>query len=323
VPTFAPIQAVRSVSDASGTVADLPLKSEFTAHEAAAIVTNNDYSSKQWTIPKIMVPQAWQVTTGKPNVLIAVLDTGIDKEQEDLVGNVIAEVNFTDSKTTEDIYGHGTHIAGIIAAHGKNGAGIVGLAPDCRLMNVKVADDQGRFDSTVAARGIDWAVDNGAKVITMSLESTEPSPILEEAVNHAWNQGAVLIAAAGNIGSTKIVYPAYYSNCIAVAATDINDRVASWSSQCDWVDVAAPGVDIYSTLPGNDYGYRSGTSMSAAQVSGLAGLLFAVESDKNHNGFVNDEVRAAIENGCDSLNLCALKGRINAFHSVNNALILR
>ena len=307
----------------SGSVAVLPSQLDSDAHKSSVIASNDDYSGRQWAIPKIMAPQAWKVTSGANNVVIAVLDTGIDKEQEDLVGKVIAEVNFTDSPTTDDIYGHGTHIAGIIAAWTGSGTGVAGLAHDCRLMNVKVADDQGRFDSSVAAKGINWAVEHGANVINMSLVSTEPSPILEEAINYAWNKGVVVVAAAGNLVGTKVVYPAYYSNCIAVAATDSNDCVASWSSQGDWVDVAAPGVDIYSTLPGNKYGYKSGTSMAAAHVSGLAGLLFTLENDRNDDGFVNDEVRAAIEYGCDGLNIGTVKGRINALYAVNRSLTSR
>jgi len=157
----------------------------------------------------------------------------------------------------------------------------------------------------------------------MSLFSTEPSRDLEEAINYAWSKGVVVVAAAGNCIGAKAAYPAYYSNCIAVAATDSNDCVASWSSWGDWVDVAAPGVDIYSTLPGNRYDSRSGTSMAAAHVSGLAGLLFALVSDKNSNGFVNDEVRAVIEGGCDEVDTSAVKGRINAFYAVNKALTLK
>jgi thermitase len=312
--------AAQNTSKVSGTVAVLPYQPESGFYASAIMNSNDGYSARQWAIPKTMAPQAWEVTSGADNVVIAVLDTGIDEQQEDLVGKVIAEVNFTDSPTAEDMYGHGTHIAGIIAATANNGVGIAGLAYNCSLMNVKVADDQGRFDSSVAAKGVIWAVDHGAKVINMSLVSTEPSPSLEQAINHAWDHGAVVIAAAGNLVGDKIVYPAYYSNCIAVAATDSNDCVASWSSQGDWVDVAAPGVDICSTLPGNKYGNKSGTSMAAAHVSGLAGLLFALRSDKNKNGFVNDEVRAAIENGCDGLNTGVIKGRINAFHAISKAL---
>ncbi len=313
--------AVNKISDtSSGTVAVLPSELESSTHGEGVTASTSDYSGRQWAIPKIMAPEAWKLTAGKPSIVIAVLDTGIDKKQKDLVGKVTAEVNFTNSPTTDDIYGHGTHVAGIIAAWAGTGTGVDGLAPDCRLMNVKVADDQGRFDSSVAAKGINWAVDHGANVINMSLVSTEPSLTLERAIDYAWSKGVVIVAAAGNLVGDKIVYPAYYSNCIAVAATDSNDCVASWSSQGSWVDVAAPGVDIYSTLPENEYGYKSGTSMAAAYVSGLAGLLFTLESDKDGNGVINDEVRAAIENGCDGLNIAAVKGRINAYHAVASAL---
>jgi thermitase len=318
--TFTLLPGAHDTTRLSGTVAVLPSGFDSTVRTSPIVASNDDYSGRQWAIPKIMAPEAWEVTSGQPNVIVAVLDTGIDNQQKDLAGKVIAEINFTDSSTVGDVYGHGTHIAGIIAAWAGGGMGVVGLAPNCRLMNVKVADDQGRFDVEVAAKGVIWAVDHGAKVINMSLVSTEPSAKLEKAINYAWNKGAVIVAASGNLVGNKLVYPAYYSNCIAVAATDSDDHVASWSSQGDWVDVAAPGVDIYSTSPGNKYSYKSGTSMAAAHVSGLAGLLFGLEKDKNNDGRINDEVRTAIENGCDGLNIGLVKGRINAFHAVNEAL---
>jgi thermitase len=320
IATVLAIPAVQNISEASGTVAVLPSQPDPAGYTSPVMASNDDYSDRQWAIPKIMAPQAWEVTSGEPNVVIAVLDTGIDNEQKDLVGKVVAEVNFTDSPTAEDAYGHGTHIAGIIAARAESGTGVSGLAHNCSLMNIKVADDQGRFTNNVAAKGVIWAVDHGAKVINMSLVSTESSPSLEEAINYAWRKGAVVVAAAGNLVGDKLVYPAYYSNCIAVAATDSNDCIATWSSKGEWVDVAAPGVDIYSTLPGNKYGNKSGTSMAAAHVSGLAGLLFGLEKDRNNDGLINDEVRAAIENGCDGLSIGVVKGRINAYHAVNRAL---
>jgi thermitase len=318
-----PFQALPGSSEAApGSVAVITTSQpESAGCESAVAASNDDYSGRQWAIPKTMVPQAWEVTSGEASVVIAVLDTGIDSEHEDLAGKVIAEVNFTDSLTTNDIYGHGTHVAGIIAAAANNGAGIAGIAYNCRLMNVKVADDCGSFESPVAAKGIRWAVEHGAKVINISLFSTESSRELEEAINYAWSKGVVVVAAAGNFIGIKAAYPAYYSDCLAVAATDSNDCVASWSSWGDWVDVAAPGVDIYSTLPGNRYGSKSGTSMAAAHVSGLAGLLFALKSDRNSNGFVNDEVRAVIEGSCDAVAISVVKGRINAFRAVNKALV--
>jgi thermitase len=319
--SFLTFQALPGSSEVvTGSVAVIASQPGSASYESAVAASNDDYSGRQWAIPKTEVPQAWEVTSGKASVVIAILDTGIDSKHEDLAGKVIAEVNFTDSPTTDDIYGHGTHVAGIIAAAANNGAGIAGVAYDCRLMNVKVADDYGMFYGSVAARGVRWAVEHGADVINMSLFSIQPSQALEEAINYAWSKGVVVVAAAGNCIGTKIAYPAYYSNCLAVVATDDNDRVASWSSWGDWVDVAAPGVDIYSTLPGNQYGSKSGTSMAAAHVSGLAGLLFALGSDKNGSGFVNDEVRAAIEGGCDAVDIGGVKGRINAFHAVSKAL---
>ncbi len=319
VTVLAPTLVRISGISLTGSVAVLPFEPGTEIQKPSSIVPK-DSSGKQWAITKVMAPQAWQVTGGEPNILIAVLDTGIDKDQKDLAGKVMAEINFTDSDTVEDVYGHGTHIAGIIAAWAKNSGGVDGLAPDCRLLNVKVADDQGRFDSKVAAKGVIWAVDHGAKVINMSLVTLEPSSALEAAIDYAWNKGAVVVAAAGNLVGDKIVYPAYYSRCIAVAATDSNDSIASWSSQGEWVDVAAPGVDIYSTLPRDNYGYKSGTSMASAHVSGVAGLLFALEKDTDGDGLINDEVRSALENGCDGLDAGVVKGRINAYHAVNSAL---
>jgi thermitase len=305
----------------TGSVAVIISQPEPASYESFVLVSNDDYYGRQWAIPKTMVPRAWEVTSGETGVVIAVLDTGIDKEHEDLVGKVIAEVNFTDSPTAADVYGHGTHVAGIIAAAANNGVGIAGVAYDCCLMNVKVADDYGMFYNSVVAKGVRWAVEHGANVINISLFDTEPSRNLEEAIDYAWSRGVVVVAASGNCIGTKVAYPAYYSNCLAVAATDSNDCLASWSSCGDWVDLAAPGVDIYSTLPGDQYGSKSGTSMAAAHVSGLAGLLFALGSDKNSDGFINDEVRAAIEGGCDLVDPGVAKGRINAFNAVNKALI--
>ncbi len=252
------------------------------------------YADQQWELTQVQAPTPGGITTENREILVAVLDTGIDAKHEDLKGKVLAEVNFTDSPTPHDIYGHGTHTAGIIAAS-NNGIGITGVAPESRLMNVKVADDMGWCQASVVALGIIWAVDNGALVINISVEIREPSAELEEAVNYAWSQGAVVIAPAGNKGGQSPVYPAFYANCIAVAATRQDGSLAPLSNYGDWVDVAAPGFNIYSTLPNNSYGYKSGTSFAAAYVSGLAALLFNVVRDTNGDNKTNDEVRAALD----------------------------
>jgi thermitase len=267
---------------------------------------NDGYTSERWGVIKIEAPQAWKITLGNQSITVAVLDTGISKDNLDLADKVVAEVNLTDSPTSDDLYGHGTHMASTIAA----------IAPECRLMNVKVADDAGRCEETVVARGIIWAVDHGARVINISL-SMQASPELAEAVNYAWSQGAILVAAAGNKGGSEASYPAYYVNCLAVAGTNENDSLALLSSYGDWVDVAAPGFNIYSELPQNRYGYKTGTSSAGAHVSGVAALVFSVAEDDNGNGFVNDEVRWAIENSCTPIAADGVgQGLVNAFEAV-------
>lgn len=273
---------------------------------------NDPEVDKQWALSHIRAWGLWQ-TKQTQRVLVAVLDTGIDQNHEDLRGVVVGEVNFTDSPTASDVNGHGTHVAGTIAANRDNGAGIVGLAPDTQLLNVKVADDKGRCTARAIARGIIWAADNEANVINISLEIREPSSELAEAVDYAWSRGAIVISAAGNDGSHLPVYPAYYENSIAVAGTRQDDSLAPLSNYGDWVDVAAPGFNIYSTLPGNRYGYKTGTSFAAAYVSGLATILFNAVTDNNGDGRLNDEVRAAIEGGCqETVANDVGKGRIDA-----------
>ena len=264
---------------------------------------DDSYLVERWGVSKIEAPQAWQITRGDQSIIVAVLDTGINKDNQDLTDRVVAEDNFTDSPTSDDLYGHGTHMAGTIAA----------IAPECRLMNVKVADDMGRCEPSVVARGIIWAVDHGAKVINISL-AMRASPNLEEAVNYAWSQGAILVTAAGNKGGSEPSYPAYYTNCLAVAGTNDNDSLALLSSHGDWVDVAAPGFNIYSELPQNQYGYKTGTSAAGTHVSGVAALVFSVAEDSNGNAAVNDEVRWAIENSCTPIAEDGVgQGLVNAF----------
>lgn len=285
----------------------------------ASIPSQPGSFDEQWGLSAIMAPQAWEITSGGSDVLVAILDTGIDQTHESLVDKVIANVNFTDSPTVDDIHGHGTHIAGIIAATADDAGSITGLAYNSSLMNVKVARDDGSVDPVAVAKGIMWAVDNGANVINISLTITKPSPTLEDALNYAWDKGAVIIAAAGNNFSSTPVYPAAYPNVIAVAATDKDARLPRWSNRGDWVSLAAPGVDIYSTLPSDDYGYQSGTSQAAALVSGEAALLFTIATDTNGDGNVNDEIRHAIETGCDEVEKDELtRRRINALKAVNH-----
>jgi len=276
----------------------------------------------QWGMVKIQAPQAWDVTTGSPGVNVAILDTGVDLDHPDLANKITSNINFSSSNTTDDVCGHGTHVAGIAAAMTNNGIGVAGLGYGSSIMNVKVLDDNGSGAYSRVAAGIIWAVDNGAEVINMSLGGSSPSSALEDAVDYAWSKGVVVVAAAGNSGSSAPSYPAYYSNCIAVAAADVNDALASWSNYGNWVDVAAPGLSIYSTLKDGGYGYKSGTSMASPYVAGLAALVFTTVSDPNGNHNLNYEVRSRIEAACDDINVSGIgSGRINAYRAVQTAII--
>jgi thermitase len=150
-------------------------------------------------------------------------------------------------------------------------------------------------------QGIIWAVDNGARVINISIELSSYTAPLKEAVDYAWESGAIVIAAAGNEGNSEPVYPAAFDDCLSVTGVSKDLDRAPLANYGDWVDAAAPGFMIYGALPSDSYGYQHGTSFAAAYVSGLAARLFALAVDTNGNGKVNDEVREAILAGCREL----------------------
>jgi thermitase len=292
---------------------------------AYALGTPNDPNYLiQWGLTKIQAPQAWDVTTGAPAVKIAILDTGVDQNHEDLAGKVVLNKNFTTSSTVDDRYGHGTHVAGIAAAVTNNSKGVAGVGYNCTIMNGKVLDDSGSGAYSWIANGIIWAADNGANVINMSLGGGSGDSTLQRAVDYAWSKGVVVVAAAGNNGVSSPSYPAYYSNCIAVAATDSSDAKASWSNYGSWVDVAAPGAGIYSTIPNHsnktgmlNYGYLSGTSMATPFVAGEAALIWATSY-----GTTNTNVRNRIESTADRITGTGTDwtyGRINALSAVTSA----
>jgi thermitase len=283
----------------------------------AAGAPDDPYLSEQWALTMVKAADAWGITVGRPDVTVAILDTGIDLDHPDLASKIISNVNFTTSPTVDGICSHGTHVAGIAAACTNNGIGIAGLGYSSSLMNVKVIGDDGLGYYSWVTKGVIWAADNGARVINLSLGGSSASSTLESAVNYAWNKGVVVVAAAGNDGNSTPCYPAYYTNCIAVAATDWCDNLASWSNRGDWVDVAAPGRYIYSTVANNSYDYMGGTSMASPHVAGLAALVFTVATDTNGNGRLNDEVRARIQATCDDIGVSGIgAGRINAYKAV-------
>jgi thermitase len=248
--------------------------------------------------------EAWHVTRGNNTVATAILDTGIDQSHEDLQAKIEKYRNFTTKKSVNDINGHGTRVAGSVAAVTSNGVGVAGTCPDCSLYNVKVLGNNGIGKLSWLVRGITWAADNDADVINMSLGGSSGSRTLRKAVNYAWRKGVVLVAAAGNHGRNDPFYPAYYPKVIAVASTDHNDAKAGSSNYGKkWVDIGAPGVNILSTLPGNRYGRASGTSLAAPHVAGVAGLVWSTGLCDDGDPATNDNVcvRNRIETGADTI----------------------
>ena len=233
---------------------------------------------------------------------VAVLDTGIDPSHESLEANVgtgRSEVRCSGNCRTDwdDDHGHGTHVAGTVGA-ADNGVGVVGVATETTLHAVKVLADDGSGWSSDVAAGIEWATDNGCDVINMSLGGFGDVSSLEEACRYAYERGVLLVASAGNNGPCTdcVGYPAAYETVVAVSATDENDELADFSSTGPEVDLAAPGVSVYSSVPDDDYGYWNGTSMAAPHVAGAGAHLLA-------NGYSNVEARRRLGETADDLGL--------------------
>ncbi|CCQ47166.1 subtilisin BPN' [Pseudarthrobacter siccitolerans] len=268
--------------------------------------------------------EAWNVTTGG-GIRVAVLDSGVATDNADINPQVVARANFTTSRNNEDNYGHGTHVAGIVAAFADNSIGVAGVCPGCTILAGKVLSDTGMGSSSGLANGINWAVKSGAKIINMSL-AVGASTTLQTAVNNAWNANVLLVAAAGNGNSTTMMYPGAYTNVIAVGATNNRDEKASFSTYGTWVDVAAPGVSVYSTFPNHrfvlareynrsqGYDIGSGTSMSSPIVAAVAALAWSTNP-----GWTNSDVRAKVEATTDPVGVIGVDwahGRVNAYNAV-------
>jgi thermitase len=307
---------------------------DYIAH-AQPTTPNDPYYGSQWGLSKINAPAAWDMATGSSAVVIAIVDTGIDLSHPDLscAGKLTAaRWNFVSGNNyPQDDNGHGTHVAGIAAACGNNGIGVAGVAWGVRLMPIKALDANGSGYYSNIAAGITYAVDNGARVVSLSLAGASSSTILANAVQYAHDHGVLVVAAAGNCAqggsqcgnlSNPVMYPAAYPTALAVAATDSGDNWASFSEHQPYVGVAAPGVNIYSTLRGGGYGTMTGTSMATPYVSGLAALLWSFAPS-----FTVDQIKSIIESTADDLGAPGKDdyfgyGRINAGRTLSSLSLL-
>jgi len=205
-------------------------------------------------------------------VKVAIVDTGIDLAHPDLQANIKGQVNTINPlKSGNDDNGHGTHVAGIAAAV-DNTIGVIGVGPKIALYAVKVLNKTGSGWLSDVIEGLQWCINNGMQVVNMSLGSSSDNQSFHDAITAAYNAGIVQVAAAGNDGG-PVLFPAAYSEAIAVAASDINNQIPYWSNQGQEIDLTAPGVNIYSTYKGSAYKTLSGTSMATPHVAGTAALV--------------------------------------------------
>ncbi|GIV77893.1 MAG: hypothetical protein KatS3mg050_2287 [Litorilinea sp.] len=288
--------------------------------QPAGLPNDPDFSQAQWGPQQIQAPAAWDYSTGE-GVVIAVVDSGVDPGHPDLRDRLLPGYNIYDDNTdTSDRCGHGTHVAGIAAATANNGIGIAGIAPNAQILPVKVLNDVCMGSYSRLIRGIIYAVDHGARIIVITSGGTGESPPLQDALVYARNQGALVVAAAGNYNTDEPFYPGSYPEALTVAGTAQEDSRYGYSNFGQQIDLSAPAVNIYSTFwrsnSGSTYSYLTGTSMAAPHVAGVAALVWALNP-----ALSAEAVEAILTQNADDLGPTGWDvyyghGRVNALRAV-------
>ena len=289
----------------------------FEKQQDGVIPNDEFFELYQSNLSQISADQGWQISAGSEDVIIAVIDTGVDPDHVDLAGKLTDGYNaFTDTDDYADEHGHGTHVAGIAAAMTNNVSGIAGVSWHAPIMPVKALDEQGEGSLFEITNAIIWATDHGAKVINLSLGDDQPSDMLYEAIRYAYERDVVLIAASGNENVDTPMYPAAYDEVFAISAVDAQLEKAVFSNYGPYIDVAAPGQNIPSTFLNDQYVFMSGTSMAAPHVTGLAALIRAFRPE-----LTNEEVMQLMRETADDLGEAGYDsyfgyGQINVFKAL-------
>ncbi len=284
-------------------------------------IPNDAELGAQWGLQKMMVPEAWNITTGSSSVVVAILDTGVDANHLDLIDRIVPGYDFVNGKAgiPDDDYGHGTQMAGIIAGEGINGAGISGVNLKCTVLPVKVINADGIGTAADIVEGLLYAADHGAQVINMSFGGYTYSETLNDAIQYAHQRNVVIVAAAGNEATATPAYPAAFPNVLAVTATAPDDQKWPEANYGSHVALAAPGVGILTTTNNGGYGYGTGTSHAAAMVSGVAALLKAKDA-RYSNVQIEKQLQASADDlGVKGRDTTFGAGRVNAFHALSSS----
>lgn len=267
-----------------------------------------------WGISRVKAPDIHESSVFGTGIKVAILDSGIAYNHEDL--SVISGISFVDGTADYfDDYGHGTHVAGIIAAS-NNSLGVLGVSPGVSLYGVKVLDSNGNGNYSDVIEGIEWSITNQMKIINLSFSGVNASQTLQMAVDKAYNSGILLVASAGNQGYDRkgnITYPAAYDSVLSVGAVNELNARAEFSSVGRSLDLMAPGVNIESTVPFG-YGFDSGTSMAAPHVTGIAALLWQTKPE-----LTNIQVRDSLLNSAINLGdpFYYGKGLVDGIRAIN------
>lgn len=276
--------------------------------------TDDTYYSSEWHLAKIGAPDVWNMVTGS-GVIVAILDTGVNSSHPDLAPRIVAGYNtFDNSYDTSDIHGHGTMVAGTVAAVGNNAMGVAGVAWNARIMPMRISDLSGNITYySIVANALTWATDNGARVANISYGVTQ-SATVQTAAQYMQSKGGMVVSSAGNSGT--VLSEANASSILTVSATDANDVLAGWSSTGPMVDVSAPGVGIWTTTRAGGYGAASGTSFSSPITAGVIALMMSAKPGLSPQKIESILKTTAVDLGTSGPDQQYGAGRVNAAAAV-------
>jgi subtilisin family serine protease len=282
--------------------------------EPAGVIPNDPwYAGGEWHLPMISASDAWSTTTGSSDIVIAILDSGVDGTHEDLAGNMVAGWNiYNNNSDTTDVNGHGTNVAGAAAARSNNSLGVASVCWNCKIMPVRISDSTGSATYSSIASGLNWAADHGARVANISFIVSDSSTVTS-AAKYFQGKGGVVAAAAGNYSTFDSAADNPY--ILTVSATDINDVHSDFSNYGNNIDLAAPEA-VYTTVRGGGYMYAGGTSFSSPIVAGVAALVLSVNPN-----LTAPQVQDILKQSADDLGTAGWdvyygSGRVNAARAV-------